>query len=90
MVKCYTIQQHLPTITYEFQTHLKYCVQQTDFKYKIYVLAIEVYYRTQLYTYYIHVCHFLLGPTIERQLLDVMIALVHCLFYFLAQCTKFN
>jgi len=29
MVKCYTIQQHLPTITYNFQTHLKYCVQQT-------------------------------------------------------------
>ena len=41
MVKCYTIQQHLPTITYEFQTNLKYCVQQTHFKYKLHMLATE-------------------------------------------------
>ena len=51
MVKCYTIQQHLPTITYEFQTNLKYCAQQTNFKYKIYVLAIEVYYTGRNYTH---------------------------------------
>lgn len=51
MVKCYTIQQHLPTITYEFQTKLKYCVQQTNFKYKIHVLAIEVYYIGRNYTH---------------------------------------
>ena len=46
MVKFYTIQQHLPTITYEFQTNLKYC-----FKYKIHVLAIEVYYIGRNYTH---------------------------------------
>ena len=46
MVKCYTIQQHLPTITYEFQTNLKYC-----FKYKIHVLATEVYYIGRNYTH---------------------------------------
>ena len=51
MVKWYTIQQHLPTITYEFQTDLKYCVQQTNFKYKIHVLAIEVYYIGRNYTH---------------------------------------
>ena len=31
MVKCYTIQQHLPTITYEFQTKLKCCVTMVVF-----------------------------------------------------------
>ena len=51
MVKCYKIQQHLPTITYEIQTKLKYCVQQTNFKYKIYVLAIWVYYIGRNYTH---------------------------------------
>ena len=51
MVKFYTIQQHLPTITYEFQTNVKYCIQQTNFKYKIHVLAIKVYYIGRNYTH---------------------------------------
>jgi len=57
MVKIDTIQQHLPTITYEFQTNLKYCIQQTNFKYKIHVLAIEVYYigRNYIHTTYMNV-----------------------------------
>ena len=46
MVKFYTIQQHLPTLTYEFQTNVKYCIQQTNFKYKI-----KVYYKGRNYTY---------------------------------------